>query len=422
MAAVVGAETHWTQDGGTLLQALVLQARIEAASGDADAVIRLYDRIHGLTPNRPLDRFWTDLGEGRLLMQAGETTIGLEMVRLSLDQANRLHDTGLVVAATGTLAEHLVGTGRAASAIALWQGVLPLLSDDAPVHRVTLLEGMGTAAAAMGQAADAARLFGEAVSLSRSEIGAGSVVYSRLVVEWAETLMQSGDPCGAEDAIRLLNADPSPAVQRLQSIGLLHLASMAGDRVGAVMLARSILDQARVTFGPDSIGAASSRLDLIEVLMGARMHVDPAEMEAALAVIQAQDPGWRTDYRAARLHGLLDAQTGRLEDATASFMRAELLAAAHEGPESLAVATARANRASVELLLGHAAEADTLYREALTMATPDGGRRNLVWARIAGDAAVAAERVGDTERAMRLRREAEALLPPISPRPIIRWP
>jgi hypothetical protein len=155
--------------------------------------------------------------------------------------------------------------------------------------------------------------------------------------------------------------------------------------------------------------------------MGARKHVDPAEMEAALAVIQAQDAGWRTDYRAARLHGLLAAQTGRLGDAMTSFMRAELLAATHEGPESLTVAMERANRASVELLQGHAAEADTLYRQALTMAAPDGGRRNLVWARIAGDAAVAAERVGDIERAIRLRGQAQDLLPPIRPRQIVRW-
>jgi hypothetical protein len=102
-------------------------------------------------------------------------------------------------------------------------------------------------------------------------------------------------------------------------------------------------------------------------------------------------------------------------------VRAELLAAAHERPESLAVATERSNRASVELLEGHAAEADTLYRQALTMAMPNGGRPNLVWARIAGDAAVAAERIDDIEPAMRPRREAEELRPPIRPRQIIRW-
>jgi hypothetical protein len=102
-------------------------------------------------------------------------------------------------------------------------------------------------------------------------------------------------------------------------------------------------------------------------------------------------------------------------------MRAALLAAAHEGPENLAVATECSNRVSVELLEGHAAEANTLYRQALTMTMPNGGRPNLVWARIAGDAAVAAEWSGDIERAMRLRREAEELLPPIRPRQIIRW-
>ncbi|WP_158931979.1 tetratricopeptide repeat protein, partial [Acidisphaera sp. S103] len=123
--ALVEAETHWTRDGGTVVQALYLQARIQAALGDADAVIRLYDRIHGLSPDQGISRSWTDYGEGALLTQAGETTVGPAMLRLALKQAKDAHNAALAVAATGGLAGALEKTGRWEEAMGLWQGVLP---------------------------------------------------------------------------------------------------------------------------------------------------------------------------------------------------------------------------------------------------------------------------------------------------------
>ena len=48
--AVVEAETHWTRDGGTVLRALMLQARAEAAVGDVDSVLRLYGPDSWLDP------------------------------------------------------------------------------------------------------------------------------------------------------------------------------------------------------------------------------------------------------------------------------------------------------------------------------------------------------------------------------------
>jgi tetratricopeptide (TPR) repeat protein len=419
--AVQEAETHWTQNGGILVQALTLQARSEAALGDADAVLRVYDRIHGLTPGQGINRGWTDFSEGRLLMQAGENSIGQAMLRLALEQANHLHDAGLAVAATEAFAEQLVEAGRGPQAIQLWQAVLPLLSEDAPVYRVTVLEGMGTASAEMGKSQDAARFFGEAVSLSRTEMGAGSLTYDRLVLAWAAALMRSGEPAKSDEALRLLANDTKPVAQRLWTIGQMRLASMTNDPVAAVLLARSVMEQARAAFGPASVGAAFARVDLIEALVETHKHVDAADLNDALAIIQAQDPDWHIAYLAARLRGSLAVHTGRLNDATILFMRAELLATAHEGVGSLAAATQRANRASVQLLTGHAGEADTLYRQALEMAAPDGDWRNTVWAGIAGDAAVAAERVGDIERAIHLRSDAGGLMPPVTVRESIRW-
>jgi tetratricopeptide (TPR) repeat protein len=419
--AVVEAETHWSQDSATLLQALQLQARSAGALGDADGVIRLYDRIHVLSPARGSGRGWTDFGEGRLLVQAGETSIGQAMLRLALGQGTRLHDTGLAVAAAGTLAEPLVDTGRGREAILLWESVLPLLSEDAPVHRVTVLEGLGTAAGSIGQQADAARFFAEAVSLGGTEMGAGTPAYSRLVVAWSEALTRSGQAAEAEDALRLLSPHMSPAAERQQTIGMLRLASMANDSVAAIHLSRSLVAQARTLFGPGSAGEGFARLDLIEALIGAGKHVDDADLDDAVQVVEAQDPSWQSVYRATRLRGLQAAHTGRLEDASASFMQAELLVAAHEGVGSLPAAMERSNRASVQLLAGHPDEADRLFRQALEMAAPDGQWRNTVWARIATDAATAAERVGDIERGSRLRRDADGLLPPVAVRATIRW-
>jgi tetratricopeptide (TPR) repeat protein len=419
--AVFEAETHWTKNGGTVLQALLLQARAEAALGDADAVIRLYDRIHGLAPGQGIARGWIDFGEGRLLTQAGEPVIGVAMLRLALDQAKRLHDGGLAVAATGGLAERLDGSGKGQEAVGLWAAMLPLLSDDAPAPRVTVLEGLGTAAVDMARYRDAVRLFGEAVSLSRRVMGAGSPVYGRLVVAWAGALSQSGEPDKAEDALRLLDGDSSPAMRRLRTIGMMRLASAANDPVAVVMLARSTMEQARATCGADSVGAAFARLDLIEALLGTGKHVDAAELEDALRVVQAQNPSWQVAYRAARLRGLLAARSGRLDDAAASYLRAELLATAYEGPESLAAAIEHSNRAAVRLRAGKADEADSLFRQALDMAAPGGHWRNTVWAQIAGDAAVAAERVGDIPRSIRLRRDADGLEPPVMTRATIRW-
>jgi tetratricopeptide (TPR) repeat protein len=419
--AVVEAETHWTRDGGTVIQALGLQARAEAALGDTDAVIRLYDRIHGLTPEQGAARGWTDFSEGRLLTQAGEPGIGQAMLKLALEQAKAAHNVGLAVAATGALAEQLEKTGNGQAAVVLWQAVLPLLSDDAPVYRITVLEGLGTAAAGMARYQDATRFFGEAVSQGRSVAGVGSPAYGRMVLAWAEALMRSGEPDKAEDAIRLLDADTSPAAEQLRTIGMMHLALLAGDPVAATMLARSLVAQARTAFGPDSVGAAFACLGLVEESLAADRYVNSADLENALRTVQAQDSSWLVAYRAAGLRGGLANRMGRLDDAAAAFMRAELLATAHEGPGSLAAAMARSDRASVRLRAGKVHEADRLFRQALNMAAPEGRWRNTAWGQIAGDAAAAAERVGDIARAVRLHRDADGLEPLVRPRATVRW-
>lgn len=419
--ALVEAETHWTRDGATLVQVLTLQARAESALGDVDAVLRLYDRIHGLTAEQGVGRGWTDFAEGRLLTQAGEPTVGPAMLWLALKQAKQLHNASLAIAATGALVEPLEAAGKGQEAVVLWEAILPLLSDDVPAQRVTVLEGLGVAAAGMAQYQDAVRLFGEAVSLSRRVVGAGSPAYGQVVLAWAGALIKAGEPDKAEGALHLLDSDTSPAMQRLHTIGTMQLALASNDPVAAIMLARITMEQARVTFGPDSIGAAYARVNLIEALLAVGRHVDAADLEAALRVIQAENPSWHAAYQAARLRGQLAAQTGRLDDAAASYLRAELLATTYEGPGSLAAATQRANRAGVRLRAGKADEADTLFRQALAMAAPDGHWRNTVWGGIAEAAAVAAERVGDVPRAIRLRRDADGLEPPVTARVTVRW-
>ena len=144
--------------------------------------------------------------------------------------------SSFAVAATFGLAGQLEKTGRWEEAMGLWQGVLPLLSDDAPANRVRVLEGLGTAAAGMAQYRDAARVLGEAVALSRTVTGVGSPDYGRLVVAWSAALMRSGEPDKAEDAIRLLSrrVTSSTNADRRDEIDASHvdhdIAPGAGER------------------------------------------------------------------------------------------------------------------------------------------------------------------------------------------------
>lgn len=198
-------------------------------------------------------------------------------------------------------------------------------------------------------------------------------------------------------------------------------ARHGADSAAAVMLARSGVVAATAAYGADSVGAAFARLDLIDESLAADRHVDAADLDDALRVIQAQNPSWAIAYRGAQLRGWLAAQTGQLEDAATAFLRAEVVATAHDGPGSLATAIARSNRASVRLRAGQADEADRLFRQALAMAAPDGQWRNNVWAQIAAGAVAAAERVGDIPRAIRLRRDADGLEPATKRRATVRW-
>ncbi|HBK05543.1 MAG TPA: hypothetical protein DDZ81_06710 [Acetobacteraceae bacterium] len=420
--AVIEAESGWTRDSGPLVQALMLRIRAAAASGDSDGVLRLYDRVHGLTPDKGPQRGWTDIGEGRTLIQAGEPDIGLAMLRLALRQANSLHDAGMALAATGALAEHALSTGRGHEAIGLWQAVLPVVSeDDAPMQRVTVLEGLGKAANAIADYADAARLFQEAVTLCRTANGPGSPLYHRLVAAWADALTQSGEPARTEDALRLLNIDPSPAARRQQTIGLIHLAQASHDSLAAMMLGHQLVAQAENAFGTDSVAAAFARLDLIEITIGSGKHVDQVALDDALRVILPQDSSWHVALRTARIEGLLAAERGQFSQAVTAFQRAETIAIDNEGPQSLDAASEVSNQAGARLKMGDVTEADALSRKALAMASPGGAWRNPVWARIAGVAAAAAERSGDPERAAKLRKRADQLAPTVPERETIRW-
>ena len=185
---------------------------------------------------------------------------------------------------------------------------------------------------------------------------------------------------------------------------MMQLAFAQNDRVAAVFFSPAPRGSRRARRSvPDSVGAASARLDLIGELLAAGKHVDAADLDDALRVIQAQDPSWHVAYRAVRLRGLLAVRTGRLDDATAAYLRAEMLASACEGPGSLTAAMDRSQRAAVRLQAGKADEAGHLVPSAWPWPRRTGsGTTGL--GPIAANAAAAAERVGDTPRAIRLRR------------------
>ena len=122
----------------------------------------------------------------------------------------------------------------------------------------------------MARHQDAARLFGDAMSLSRTVMGAGSPVYGRLVVARAEALMRSGEADKAEETLRPRDGDTPPAVERRRTIGMMRLALAANDSVAGVMPAGSTMEQARAAFGPGGVGAAFAELDFIEFAMKPR--------------------------------------------------------------------------------------------------------------------------------------------------------
>ncbi len=400
----------------------MLRIRAAAAAGDSDGVLRLFDRVHGLTPDHGPDRGWTDIAEGRTLIQAGQPDIGVPILRLALRQAVALGDARMAVSATGTLAENVLGTGRGREAIDLWQAVLPMVPPDSPADRLTVLEGLGKAADGLAEYADAARFFQQAAELCGTAVGRGAPMYRRMVAALAEALTESGEPARTEDALRLLNADPTPAALRQQTIGLIHLAQASQDPFAAKMLGWQLAADASGAFGPGSVGAAFAALDGIEIEAGGGKHVDTAVLEAALRTILAQDTSWHVALRVARLEGLMATQSGRFDEAEAAFKRAGTIATDNEGPQSLDVANELANRAGVELKAGDVNRANALFQKALTMAAPDGAWHNPVWARIADDAAVAADRSGDTEGASKLRERAGQLVPSLPARDTVRWP
>jgi tetratricopeptide (TPR) repeat protein len=218
-----------------------------------------------------------------------------------------------------------------------------------------------------------------------------------------------------------LDADPSPMAQRQATIGLIRLAQAEDDPVAAVFLAHQLAAQAEATSGPDSVAAAFAHLDLIEILLAAGKHVPQPNLDDTLRIILAQDTSWHVALRAARLQGQLAAQTGRFDEATAAFQRAETIARQNEGLDNLNIATEVSNQASVRLRAGDAAAADKLFRKALHMAAPEGDWHNATWARIADEAATAAERTGDPKRALQLHHDADELIPSVTRRAIIRW-
>lgn len=420
--AVTEAETGWTQDNSKLIQALMLRINAAAAAGDGDGVLRLFDRVHRLAPDHGPDRGWTDIAEGRTLIQAGQPDIGVPILRLALRQAVALGDARMAVAATGTLADHVLGTGRGREAIDLWQAVLPMVPPDSPVDRLTVLEGLGKAADGLAEYADAARFFQQAADLCGTAVGRGAPMYRRLVAALAEALTESGEPARAEDALRLLNADPTPAALRRQTIGLIHLAQASRDPFAARMLGWQLAADARGAFGPGSVGAAFAALDGIEIEAGVGKRIDPAGLEDVLRTILPQDASWHIALRLARLEGLMATQSGQFGQADAAFKRAGTIAIDNEGPHSLDAASELANRAGVKLKAGDVTRANALFQEALGIAAPGGAWQNPVWARIADDAAEAADRSGNTEGASKLRERAGQLVPSPPARDIVRWP
>jgi hypothetical protein len=109
-----------------------------------------------------------------------------------------------------------------------------------------------------------------------------------------------------------------------------------------------------------------------------------------------------------------DAAIG-LKEADDAFTTVEKFLTAHQRPQAISNARARATRVEIRLAAG----ADALFKQALVAL--QSAWRNAVWAQIIANAATAAERTGDPERAAQLRHDAAGLLPAIIAHAVDRW-
>jgi len=419
--AIAFIEDHWQQYNNYLRDTLLQRARAAAGMGDANGVIRFYDRIHDLTRHDGTAEGWIDETFILLLFQAGEPGNAEPVEQRVSELAQQSNDTNLIVAITNLRADRLIDTGAADQVQGLWAPIVPLLGTDPSANRLTVLESQGRADAALAQLEAAAGQFQQAADMARILYGAGSPTYGVKLAEQATALSQLGHAETAEAAIAPLTTDSAPAATLLHMQTEMAIAMDAGDMVAALHEAKDALATARAAAGSDSPGVIDARLTLGEVQLVAHQGVNETDLEEAMASLVTEQPGWQSQVRVARLQGLLAMNQNRLKEADDAFTTVEKLLTAHQGPQAISIARAQANRAELRLAAGDAAGADALFKQALALAAPHGAWQNAVWAQIAANAATAAERTGDPERAAQLRHDAAGLLPEITAHAVDRW-
>jgi hypothetical protein len=417
--AITYIEDHWDANGKFMLDALFRAARAAAGMGDVAGLIRRYDRIHDLSSRQGTGRAWVDDSYVRMLLQAGNPASAPAVLQRVLDEARKAGDTALIVSATGQLADRANGRGAGKEAVALWAPVLPLLGEGPSAARVALLDSLARAHAAMARFDDAAKLYGEAAGISRALDGPGAPDVARLLASQAVVLARLGRVDDAEAVLRPLSDDPSPQSALTREMAERQIAQEAFDPIASVQHARIVLEQTRLAYGEDSVAAADARLDMIAAEMGADRYVDGAAMEVALGVLEAEQPGWQTALRAGRMRAMLALRQHRFKEAGDDFARVEGLIAEHQGADQIALASVRSDRAAVRLEGGDVAGADALLRQAL--AAPNGDWHNSTWAGIASEAAAVADRMGEADRAARLRLDSESLVPTAHAGATHRW-
>jgi hypothetical protein len=274
-------------------------------------------------------------------------------------------------------------------------------------------------------------------------------------VPLARLRRQRFDFAGAERTLTELGLAPAAApAEALVLIDLERslLARDAGDTRGALQLLRAVEGRARRLNLAVGRGTAEQVRALLFLDLGrfeeaepifARLEVDMERAEADPCERQdwAANRGWgrllaraagrdvgdplpfllaaraqAADGRCAEAHRRLNAslnlalahlQRGEIGAATAELGAARRLAHVATGEEQLWLGELEARR---EAALGHAAEADRLYRALARAARSHGASETLWWADIGQARALAASGPTARERALALLREAEDLI------------
>ena len=317
-----------------------------------------------------------------------------------------------MLALTDATATARIAEGQGAAAVALWRAAIARLDGwGGPADlRGPALRGLGMTLLATPDTRSALQAFQQAELRAAATHGAGSSAHLAAIAELARAALADGRTGEARRTADLLAGYASPEATLVLAQLRAEIAEESGDTVSALLEWWRAASLAR----EEAADAETMALVLLrtarEALAGGQRARAEDLLAQAKAVLAAPRAGGEPALAMLELAALLRvddtdpapalAATGSWREATRRWRGAGSLAAL---PPELALA-------GLELRTGDPAEAAARFSLALGQAERLRGRSSRLWARIAMQAADAADRIGDSARANALRTQAEKIL------------